>query len=312
MKEIVNGVVMEARKVSENVDVTTRNMEDLNIHIEDVSTATEELSANMEETAASTQEINASIEEIEAAIDSLAAKAQDGAKVVVEIGDRANNLKLNAIDSQKSATEIYESTNEKLKKAIEKSKAVEQINVLSDTILNIAAQTNLLVLNAAIEAARAGEAGKGFAVVADEISALAESSKDAVNEIQKVANEVILSVEDLSQNSQEILNFIDKTVIADYDSMVNIGDQYNSDSQLVNSIVSEFTVTTEQLSASIQNMVKAINEITLANNENAEGTSKIAQKTSIVVEEADEVIKYCMITRESSQKLTDLVSKFKV
>lgn len=189
---------------------------------------------------------------------------------------------------------------------------MEQINVLSDTILNIAAQTNLLVLNAAIEAARAGEAGKGFAVVADEISALAESSKDAVNEIQKVANEVILSVEDLSQNSQEILNFIDKTVIADYDSMVNIGDQYNSDSQLVNSIVSEFTVTTEQLSASIQNMVKAINEITLANNENAEGTSKIAQKTSIVVEEADEVIKYCMITRESSQKLTDLVSKFKV
>ena len=151
--------------------------------------------------------------------------------------------------------------------------------MLSNTILDITSQTNLLALNAAIEAARAGEAGRGFAVVADEIRSLAENSKNAANEIQKVTNDVILSVENLSINSQEILGFIDKTVISDYASMVNISDQYNKDAELVNDIVTDLSATTEQLSASIQNMVKAINEVTSATNEGALGTSNIAEKT---------------------------------
>jgi len=312
MKEIVNGVIMEAGSVSETVEATTKSMTDLNSQIEEVSSTTEGLSANMEEMAASTQEMSATASEIEAAIDSLASKAQDGALVAEEISKRANHLKSNAIASQKSASEIYTSTYEKLKDAIEHSKSVEQINVLSDAILDITSRTNLLALNAAIEAARAGEAGKGFAVVADEIRALAENSKNAVTEIQKVTKDVVLSVENLSQNSQEILGFIDKTVVKDYASMLDISDQYNRDAELVNSIVTDFSATAEQLSASIQNMVKAINEITQASNDGATGTTNIAEKTSVVVEKASEVIRCCMISKESSQRLTELVSKFKV
>jgi len=312
IREVVNGVIKEASNVSETVEATTKNMESLDSQIEEVSSTTEGLSANMEEMAASTQEMNATASEIEAAIDSLASKAQDGAVVAEEISKRANHLKANATASQKSATEIYASTYEKLKNAIEQSKSVEQINILSDAILDITSRTNLLALNAAIEAARAGVAGKGFAVVADEIRALAENSKNAVTEIQKVTKDVVLSVENLSQNSQEILGFIDKTVVSDYASMVDISDQYNKDAELVSSIVTEFSATTEQLSASIQNMVRAINEITLASNEGASGTSNIAEKTSVVVEKASEVIRCCMTSKESSQKLTELVSKFKV
>jgi len=312
MKEVVNGVITEAKSVSSAVAVTTRNMEDLNSQIKDVSVTTESLSANMEETAAYTQEMSATTAEIEAAIDSLASKAQEGAVVADEISKRANKLKVNALESQKNATEIYANTYEKLKYAIEQSKAVNQINVLSDAILNIAARTNLLALNAAIEAARAGEAGRGFAIVADEIRALAESSKSTVNEIQKVTKDVVLSVENLSQNSQEILGFIDRTVVSDYDSMVNISDQYNRDAELVSNIVANFSATSEQLLASIQNMIHAINEIASASNDGASGTSNIAQKTSVVVEKADEVIKYCMNSEESSRKLMELVSNFKV
>ena len=70
----------------------------------------------------------------------------------------------------------------------DRSKAVKNIDVLTESILQITEQTNLLSLNASIEAARAGAAGKGFAVVADEIRKLAENSRHAANKIQNVTD----------------------------------------------------------------------------------------------------------------------------
>ncbi len=312
VKEVVKGVIKESHSLTEAVMSTAQNINELTYQIEDVSATTEELSAGMEETAASSEEMSATATEIERAVESIALKAQQGAEAAGEISRRANDLKQNTVSSQKSAQDVYVTTQDKLRKAIEDSKSVDQINVLSDAILQITSQTNLLALNAAIEAARAGEAGKGFAVVAEEIRKLAENSKNAVNEIQEITKIVVASVGNLSESSASVLEFIDKQVLKDYEAMVKIGEQYDKDAEFVDSLVTDFSATAEELTASIQEMTKVIEEIAIAANEGAESTTNIAQKASMVVEKSDEVMKQADISKESSDNLIKMVSKFKV
>ncbi len=138
---------------------------------------------------------------------------------------------------------------------------VEHIGVLSDSIMNITSQTNLLSLNAAIEAARAGEAGKGFSVVAGEIRKLAEQSKDTIIQIQLVTSEVIEAVRELSDSSSDLLNFVSNQVTEDYEEFMNVGNRYSEDSDYVDSIMTDFSATTEELLSSIQSMTQVISEV---------------------------------------------------
>jgi len=312
VKEVVKGVMNESRNVEESMLATSLTITELTSQIEEVSSTTEELSAGMEETAASSEEMSATATEIERAISSIAIKAQQGAVSAGEISRRAGELKQNAISSQRNAQTLYLTTQDKMIKAIEESKAVDQINVLSDAILQITSQTNLLALNAAIEAARAGEAGRGFAVVAEEIRKLAENSKNTVNEIQKITQLVVSAVGNLSESSESVLEFIDKQVINDYEIMVKTGEQYNQDAEFVDNLVSDFSATAEELTASIQEMTKVIEEIAVAANQGAEGTTIIAQKSVMVVTKADEVMKQADESKQSSDNLTKMVSKFMV
>jgi methyl-accepting chemotaxis protein len=94
--------------------------------------------------------------------------------------------------------------------------------------------------------------------------------------------------------------------------MVGIGEQYSNDALSFQEIVTDFSTTSEQLLSSMQSIVKAINEITLANNEEAQGTQEISLKALDVMERATKVLEYMKATEQNSETLTDSVSKFKV
>ncbi|TGE39314.1 methyl-accepting chemotaxis protein [Desulfosporosinus fructosivorans] len=309
---IVQTITNEANNLEDSVYTVNASMKDLNIEIEDVSATTQEISAAMEESAASAQEMSAQASELEKSVDAIAKQAQKGALASNEINKRAQNLKESAVYSQKVASDVSHNVNINMKAAIEQAKAVEQINMLTDSILQITSQTNLLALNAAIEAARAGEAGRGFAVVADEIRKLAEDSKNAVNEIQNVTKLVVASVENLTENSEKVLEFLDTTVIKDYNFMVETGEQYHKDADYVEGLVTDFSTTANQLDLSIQELVQAINEITMATSESAQGTDNIAMKVSSVTQKSTEVVNIGIGTNEISERLKNIVLKFTV
>ena len=312
LRSIVKDVINESSDVCEMLTNINTEVEELNKNIEEISSTTEELSAGAEETAASVEEMSATAEEIEVAIEAIAAKSQEGAAVVKNVSDMSEEMRKNALTSKESATEIYIRSKNDLQNAIEQAKTVNQINVLSESILEITSQTNMLALNAAIEAARAGEAGKGFAVVADEIRKLAESSKTTISSIQKVAKIILEAVQALSNSSEEVMDFIDKKVMNDYEYLVKSSEKYSEGSANISDIVSDFSSTSEELLASMQNVVKAIDEISTSTNEGAQGASNIAQGATFIAQMSNIVIENAELAKEKSNNLIKLVSKFKL
>ena len=125
-----------------------------------------------------------------------------------------------ATANKNNTLKIIHSITEEMKEALEESRSVEKVTQLTDDILSISGQTNLLALNASIEAARAGESGRGFAVVADEIRQLADSSREAANNIQNINEQVMKAVRGLVRSSEQIISYINESILPDYESFV--------------------------------------------------------------------------------------------
>lgn len=312
IKDMIQNVSTQSNETSIAITSVYDNIMILQNQINDVSSTTEELSAGMEETAASSEEMNATVQEIDNAAESIAIKAEEGARTANEINDRANKLKSEVVISKANAMNVLNEVKGNLANAIEQSKSVSQITSLSDVILEITEQTNLLALNAAIEAARAGEAGKGFAVVADEIRKLADDSKNIATKIQEIIKVVEQSVQNLSSNSNQILKFVSEDVTKDYELMIESSAQYGDDASNINDLILNFSATSEELLATIKNMSKAIEEVTIATTEGAGGVSNIAQSTSIINEKYIDIIDETNKVKESSNELVQAISKFKL
>ena len=310
MKELIGEVKSEALGITgmvQEIDTSIRALDD---QIENVSATTEELAAGMEETAASSEEINAMSHEIESAAKSIAERSQDGANEADEIRERAVKIKKDTDENDRRTRSIHEEINESLTKALEDIKVVDQINVLAKSIMDITGQTNLLALNASIEAARAGEAGKGFAVVADEIRVLAEQSKAAVAHIQEVTGNVTAAVENLANDAERLLEFVGNDVVESLGGFAEMANSYNSDAANVDSLVTDFSASSEQLLASINGVMDAISDVSKTATEGATGTTDIAEKVGNVVQEAEAIKQKAETTYHSAEKLQKNVERF--
>jgi len=312
LRHLISSIKHESSSISDVVKQASDNVNSLNRDIEEVSATTQELAANMQETAASSEEISATSIEIKKAAEYIAAKSQEGSLSAKDIRERAEQIKKTVTIAQNRAFDIFTTTKIQLEKAIEDSKVVNQITLLSESIMQISDQTNLLALNASIEAARAGEAGRGFSVVAEEIKKLAEQSKDTVLKIQQVTTSVTHSVDNLSKHSNSLLVFVSNDVDSDYKSMLNVSQQYSDDAKWVDAMITEFSATSEELLASIDTILTAIEGIAEAANEGASGITNIANKISDVTIKSHEVLQEVLVSKQSTDKLNDEINKFKI
>ena len=251
MKDVKDGTVVltaSSEEVSSQLKIADDN-------VTSSSAALEQLSANMESVVGILDSINERVEDVKVAAQKITDQAESGSSTANEIKQEADDLQVKVNTKKSDVGEKMAALSDTLEKSVKDSEKVSQISDLTNDILDIASQTNLLALNASIEAARAGEAGKGFAVVADEISTLAANSRQTAATIQDIANEVTSAVNTLADNAKDVLEFINGTVIGDYDEFVDTGEKYGRTADVMNEMLTEFTEKADGLNEIMDRMM---------------------------------------------------------
>lgn len=277
----------------------------------DVSATMQQMSASMEEISATLDTIAAGSRSMLESVHDMKGLAKEGVDVTDTIKLKAEDIRKDALNSKENTIKMLDTNKQLLEVAIENSRSVDKINELTNDILGIANQTNLLALNASIEAARAGEAGRGFAVVADEIRDLAERSKDTANNIQEISSLVTEAVTALASKSNEMLDFIDTTVLGDYDKLVDVANQYYADADQLDGMMDVIDDKSAELEENITNINDGIDGINTAVDESAQGVTQVADNASQLVEMLGSIRNDAESNREISDELSNEVAQFK-
>lgn len=311
LQKIMRQLKVQSENMAHSAEVITNQVFESNDSAGNVSAATEQMAASMEEISATLGQLSDGSANVLNEIQFMNSSVQEGVGLVQDIKSRATEMQRSTIEGKENTGRTILQIREALQEALEESRSAQKINEMTQEILSITSQTNLLSLNASIEAARAGEAGRGFAVVAGEIRGLADSSAQAASNIQGISALVTEAVEKLARNAEKMLEFVDEKVMKDYDSFEEIVQQYKEDADSVDVILGGLAANAADINETMDAMNTGINDISIAVEENAKGITNVADNAVTLVEAISEIQKETENNQEISQKLSGEVNRFK-
>ncbi len=316
VKEQIRGIILKTKEDVGEIDQITEstygNMAGLNAGISQIISSIEKVAEQTGQTNEMMACARESCNEIGDAVSSLAKKAGATAEQSESIRARAEELYRTSVVSKERTNHMYQTTREKLQIAIDDSRKVDQIAVLTEEIVEISSNVNLLALNASIEAARAGDAGKGFAVVAEEIRQLADNTMMTVDKIKKVTQMIISSVDTLSDQSRMLLGFVNDKVMADYDQLTDIAQQYEQDAALFSDVAADIGVSTGEMSTGMSGVNDVIGTVADQNNRITELMGEIQDAVANSNTNSQEVLIQLQRLSELSSELSTTVDGFRV
>lgn len=305
------------RQIKEGTVVLTNSGEEVSLKIQkandnvtNTSAALQELSASMDTVSTTASNMTGKLSDVEDATRSINEEAESGQKTARDIKTEAENVQVEANKKKSNTGARMEELSGVLENSVKESEQVNQIGELTNVILDIASQTNLLALNASIEAARAGEAGKGFAVVAEEISSLAENSRQTAGNIQQISQNVTGAVKSLSDNAMQVLEFINTTVLSDYDEFVEVGEKYENAAGIIDDMMTKFRDKADNLNNIMEEMATAVTSISDSVQESTIAINMSATNSTEIVDEMQGIGEAMDSNKDVTSRLSESTKQF--
>ncbi len=281
-------------------------------NVTSVSGTMQEMNVAMEETSASVTEIDEAIMNVYHQIEGIAQSARQGSDSSEKIIDRAVQIYSGAENEREDALRQVMEIAKLMNAKIEQSRAVEEIAALTESILSITKQTNMLALNASIEAARAGDAGRGFTVVASQIGQLANNSSEAATHISQVSETVIMAVNGLAEEAEHILKFIEETAMQGYEKLMDVSNSYSSDVNNMNEMMKDFAQTSDHIRIQMDTIKEAVNAVNIAIGETTIGVETITKQAVELATSVGDIQADVENNKGIADSLSSEVNKFKL
>lgn len=312
----IKNVISNLNEVTENINSGSATLNDIASSLNDCSSensaVSEELASGMEQTSGTVNTITDEVDTIKRQTVEINRQSQNAINLSEAIMERAASAEKSATQAADTTRSLYSKVSEEARIALEQSKTVAKINDLTKNILDIADQTSLLALNATIEAARSGKYGKGFAVVANEISHLAEQSSDTVNNIISIVTEVTTAVNNIDACLTRTLEFIDTSIMGDYDNFTKISITYHQDAQSFQTTLNEITNSLKSLEVATNDIANAVFGINETITQSSDGVNTIAERSSEVVQLSSNTYNQVKRNAEMADSLQNIVDQFRL
>lgn len=305
-------------QILQNANLVEDSSSEMKVASDEMLNSTQEIATSISEMSSGTQNQVAKTDEVMGLVEGIlsfskkmgdhSSRINEAAKRGAENSSNGSALMKNVVQSMKDLSYHSKRSTESINVLSERSK---QITQMLGVITDIASQTNLLALNAAIEAAQAGDKGRGFAVVAEEIRKLAENSKIAVTEIEKLVIDVQNDTEEAVSMIDSMGEIVGKGEITSnkaLDAFITIQDSSDSTLDYSEEILSASKV---QIS-DINNIVNITESVVVIAEQTASGAEEVAASTSQLSAGMNTYNKKFEELLEISRELKEGVSRFKL